>query len=70
MVAGQRPVGGARQELVSYHLFFGLWDVRLAWSMGPAVNTFQGTLEGTLVSLGYIYEFFSKNALESAVFGG
>ena len=44
-------------------------------SMGPAANSFQGTLEGTLVSYtlvswGYIYEFFSKNALESAVFGG
>ena len=38
--------------------------------MGPAANSFQGTLEGTLVSWGYIYEFFSKNALESAVFGG
>ena len=23
MVAGQRPVGGARPELVRYHLFFG-----------------------------------------------
>ena len=30
MVAGQRPVGGARPELVRYHLFFGLWDVRLS----------------------------------------
>ena len=38
--------------------------------MGPAANSFQGTLEGTLVSWGYVYEFFSKNALESAVFGG
>ena len=27
---GQRPVGGARPELVRYHLFFGLWDVRLS----------------------------------------
>ena len=24
-------VGGARPELVRYHLFFGPWDVRLAW---------------------------------------
>ena len=27
---GQRPVGGAKPELVRYHLFFGLWDVRLS----------------------------------------
>ena len=27
---GLRPVGGARPELVRYHLFFGLWDVRLS----------------------------------------
>ena len=27
---GQRPVGGARPELVRYHLFLGPWDVHLS----------------------------------------
>jgi hypothetical protein len=27
----QRSVGGARPELVRYHLFWGPWDVRLSW---------------------------------------
>ena len=27
---GQRPVGGARPELVRYQLFLGPWDVRLS----------------------------------------
>jgi len=27
---GQRPVGGARPELVRYHLFLDPWDVRLS----------------------------------------
>jgi len=44
---GQCPVGGARPELVRYHLFFGPWDVRLAWVHVAgvlAILMFIGTL--------------------------